>query len=825
MSDQALAGLRVLEHTDFIGGAWCGHLMAGLGAQVVKVEPLGQGDRSRSYGPFPGDRANPERSGLYIYLNTGKKSITLDIDSTGGKERLEELLGEVDCFIVDMKPSSLAERGLTYERLQAMNLGLIMVSITPFGLKSPYAEYQAYDLNIAAAGGLCTAGWQDREPLGPPGHSVSYQAGVGGAIGAMLALLARKRIRRGQLIDLAAIDVAAACQTARGGAVHAFLREQRQMLRTGPRTIGRYPYGIFDCKDGYISAIALQDDTWQRALELIGGGEVPEWYRNDPRFTDRLKVGREYADEVDKLWEPWRLQHSKEEIFSMCQEQRIPWTPIYNAEEVLSHEHLRARDFFVKVNVPGYGEVEMPGSPFRLSETPWRVADVAPKLGQHDGEVLWEGGRRKDKGFATLSESGHVRPGSLAARHSAQDVTAELPLNKIRVVDFGLVRAGPVLAHYFADMGAEVIKVESRRHLDAMRLSPENTARHSEMDPFFHDFNRGKLSITLDLSHPEAPGLVKKLVSKSDLATENFAPGVLGKYGLSYDDLKSVNPGLIMITMPTAGQTGPLKDIRAFGPTLASLTGLDYLVGYPHERVLGRIPLNLDDNNAMYAFFAGLAALRHREETGQGQHIDVAQWETAVATLGAEAIFEYTISGRILGPHGNQERNMGPHNLYPCTGDDQWISIAVSTEEEWRSLCKAMGNPAWAQTEYFSSMEGRMAHQEELDQHLAVWTHQYDRWELTDLLQRHRVAAVPALDIGDRVFSPHYEARDLYFQYEHPITGMDWLVGTPWKLSETPARVARPAPMLGQHNEYVFGELLGLSKTDINRLADRKVIY
>lgn len=392
------------------------------------------------------------------------------------------------------------------------------------------------------------------------------------------------------------------------------------------------------------------------------------------------------------------------------------------------------------------------------------------------------------------------------------------PLEGIRVVDFGWVYAGPVLGHLLADMGAEVFRVETRKRIDSLRLTPENSSRDPEKDHQFHDVNRNKLGITLDIDTPDGVKLTKELIGVSDMLVENFGPKVLPGRGLGYEDLRKVNPALIMVSLPAAGRWGPLSHIRTYGPTLASLTGLDSLMGYPGERVLGRSAVDLDPNSAVHAFFAALAALHYRAKTGRGQYIEVPQWETSVASLASEAILQYAFTGSVMDTHGNREPHMAPHNLYPCQGDDEWIAIAVATEEEWRGLCQAMGGPAWARDSRFADMASRLDHQEELDQLLGQWTSQQDKTDLMHHLQRHGVAATSALHIGERLFDPHFEARGLYLQQQHPVTGQDWLVGSPWKLSETPFRIERPSPMMGQHNDYVFGQLLGLPAQELQRL-------
>lgn len=224
-----------------------------------------------------------------------------------------------------------------------------------------------------------------------------------------------------------------------------------------------------------------------------------------------------------------------------------------------------------------------------------------------------------------------------------------------------------------------------------------------------------------------------------------------------------------------------------------------------------------DFNAAVHAAFAILAALYHRKRTGKGQYVDMAQLETLISTMG-EAMMEYTMNGEVLGTQGNQHPTMAPHGNYPCRGEDKWVSIAVNTEEEWKGFCEAMGNPPWTFQEKFADKYKRLQNRSELDSLVSQWTLNHTHYEVTDLLQRAGAAAAPLLDTEERFFDPHFQKRRVYLEVEHPATGMDWVAGIPWKLSETPGEIRCPSPLLGQHNRYVFGELLGMSEEEISRI-------
>jgi benzylsuccinate CoA-transferase BbsF subunit len=398
------------------------------------------------------------------------------------------------------------------------------------------------------------------------------------------------------------------------------------------------------------------------------------------------------------------------------------------------------------------------------------------------------------------------------------------PLSGYRVVDFSWVWAGPLLGELLADMGAEVIKVETNKRLDSARLTPGRSTVGPETDFVFHSMNRNKMGITVDMTDPRGAKLIRELISISDVALDNFSPMGLKKLNLEYAELSQANPQLVMISLPAAGQHGPLSNIVTYAPSLGALCGYSSIIGYPGERVLGEQTPYLDVTSSIHGAFAVLSALYYRERTGKGQYIDMAQIEVGASVIG-EAFMEYFMNGRVLGTMGNRSPTMAPHNNYPCLGEDRWVSIAVDTEEEWRSFCAALGNPPWVKQKRFSDKFNRQRNLEELDRLVSAWTINLSNYEVMDILQKAGVAATPCLDLMERFSDPHYAERGTHLQVEHPATGIDIIAGIPFKLSGTPGEVRRPAPMLGQHNNYVFRELLGRTESEIAQLVEEKVIY
>ena len=379
-------GLRIIELGNFITAPYCSKLFADLGAEVIKVEKPGTGDEARSNGPFPGDKPHPEKSGLFIYLNGNKMGITLNLETATGKDIFRRLICESDILIENNPPGFLEGLGLSYETLSRLNPKMIVISITPFGQSGPYKDYKAYSINCAAGGGESNCiGEPSREPLAPPLSLGGYQAGVMAAGASMVALFAREKEGKGQHVDISEAEVWAKMHTSL--MVHNFVFGGKKRTRTGHRTLGFYPYTVLPCKDGYVSLIAVLGTQWKKFLEIVGGGRIPDWYANEPKFSDRWVNSLKYADELDGFLKPWLMSHTREEIFSQCQEKRIPFAPVRTVDEVVNSNDLKERNFFVETKHPCAGKTKYPGPPFKLSSMPLKLSGHAPLLGQHNEKI------------------------------------------------------------------------------------------------------------------------------------------------------------------------------------------------------------------------------------------------------------------------------------------------------------------------------------------------------------------------------------------------------------------------------------------------------
>ena len=377
MTFSLLQGLRVVELGESISAPYCAKLLADMGAEVVKIERPGVGDQSREYGPFLNDQPHHERSGMFLYLNTNKRGVTLDLETPTGQEILSRMLGNSDVFVHNLHPMEMYRLGVNYENLRVHNGQLVMASITPFGLTGPYRDYKAYDINLAAAGGICEGlGSPGREPLTFGTPEVGYFAGMAAASSIVIALLAGG----GQHIDIAEVEAMAGIYN--GPEALMAVYQWRVTRRTGHHALDfPYPNCILRCKDGYTFVGSPEGRQWRKLLEIMGD---PEWAK-DPRFRNRTVMNNEHADEVDGYVEEWLMQHTKAELLALALEHRVPLAPVRGFDEVRNDESLA--DQFIAIERPDTGPISFPGPPYKLAGQEPGLPRPAPLLGQHNPDI------------------------------------------------------------------------------------------------------------------------------------------------------------------------------------------------------------------------------------------------------------------------------------------------------------------------------------------------------------------------------------------------------------------------------------------------------
>ena len=751
--------------------AYAGKLFADLGAEITRV------DLADAQNADAGNGKDSRADALALYLNAGKNSVAVDPRSDAGRAALSRLFAQARVLL---HAATDRARGaeLSPEAIAAQFPELIVVSVTAFGLAGDARAWAADDLTLQAYGGISLGiGLPGRPPLKLPGDQSAFQSGLAAAIAAAAALFAE----RGVVIDVSAADVWASFYTGVDVALAHFKRHKKH--RAGHRVLGQpYPRTLFRCKDGYFAIQCGESRHWQSFLRMIGREELA----TDPMFANRFRANDEHGDACDARIEPWFSSRTKDEILQQCLEHRIPGAPVYDIREVVQHPHLKQRGYFVPL-AADHRNVLVPGHPFA--------------------------------GLTAGSQSGHhTAPQPKRAAGVAADPAR--PFAGLRVVDFGWVWAGAVPGHILADLGAEVIKVESASPLDYMRQGRPivGTQKDPEQNPMFQNVNRGKLSLRIKLDHPQARVVLKDLIAASDVVIENFSPGVMDKFGLGYAELSRVRPDLVMCSMSAVGQNGPLRGIRTYATMIASLAGLDSLVGYPGGRVLGSQSSYADPNASLHATFGILAALWRRRQTGKGAYIDLSQWEAAVNVMG-EQVADYGLHQRVPGP-GALPPGKAPHGNYPAAGADRWIAISVASDRQWRALQSALGDPEWMSSATFATAAGRHAHRADLDARLALETARHPADTLASALMTAGVPAAALLDASDIAANAHFRSRELFETVEHPVLGRLPVYRLPWQVNGAPIAIARRAPLLGEHNGHTLQSVLGYPGARIEALTE-----
>jgi crotonobetainyl-CoA:carnitine CoA-transferase CaiB-like acyl-CoA transferase len=389
-------------------------------------------------------------------------------------------------------------------------------------------------------------------------------------------------------------------------------------------------------------------------------------------------------------------------------------------------------------------------------------------------------------------------------------------LNGIRVLDFSRVLAGPYATRILGDFGAEVIKVQSRKTA---------TGSDDNNGAYFNTWNRNKRSITLDMSYPAAREIALQLAAISDVVVENFSSRVMPQWGLSYEKLAEVNEDLIMVSMSGMGQTGPWKNFVAFGPTVQSLGGLTYLTSYSEDAPIGLGYSYADAVAGLYCTIAILAALEHRDQTGLGQYIDLSEYE-AVCTLIGPALLHTVVNQEEIHPQGSQSPDIpaAPYGCYRCIGEDRWCVIAVFDEAEWQALCNVAGHTEWAQDQRFSTLARRKERSQALDALIQEWTSKNTAEAVMQLLQESGVHAGVVQNAQDLANDPQLQARGFFVHLDHPVLGKTVSDGTPIKMESGSLADWKRAPLLGEDNEYVYLELLGLTESEFRSYVKMGII-
>ena len=394
------------------------------------------------------------------------------------------------------------------------------------------------------------------------------------------------------------------------------------------------------------------------------------------------------------------------------------------------------------------------------------------------------------------------------------------PLAGVRVADFSVHAAGPFAGMLLAVLGADVIKVESAARLDITRRPH---AMYGKPPSSFEQVNASKRSVTLNLKEPRALELAYDLARISDIVLENFRPGVMARLGLGYPQLREIKPDIIMVSLSSNGQTGPEARYAGYAPMFAALGGLGHITGYPDGPPV-ELRHAMDHTGGMMAAFAAVAALCAHRCHHTGQRADVAVRDIATAFMG-HTLMDTAMNGRDAARAGNRADDMSPHGVFPCAGEDAWVTIAVSGDEEWSALKQAMGSPAWADADDYGDGFQRWQNQDSLEQRLSQWTKAHTADEITERLQAAGVAAFPSLSPDRLLADPHLADRNAFPRASHADRGAQRAVAPPWRFSATPAAALRWTPELGEHNREVFCGLLGMDEAELAALQAARIVW
>ncbi len=800
-----LSGISVVECGAGVAASFATKLMADLGADVIKIESP-EGDWTRRYGPFPGNQPDPEKSGLFIYLNANKRGVTLDLTRPSDRDAMHSLVAQADLLVHNVAPSRRESHGLTSAKLGADFPHLIIAAISPFGESGPYRDWNAYELNVVNAGGWAflspgASEFPELPPLKAFGHQGDYQGGLHACFAALAAYFHRLDSGKGQVIEVSQQECIAGLLEM--NLMH-YTYAGRETSRLGTRVIA--PWKIMETADGFVLAVCVEEDQWRRLVEFMGD---PEW-AHEEIFQDRLARGRN-ADALCALMQEWVSGWKTQDLYHEAQRRRIPFAAVNEMKDLYANAHLAERGFLVELNQPGLGSIKMPGAPSKYAGG-WSLRTPAPRLGQHNAELLDE------------EKSARVSPSPLS--RVAGRVRREFPLSGIRVLDFTWAWAGPFCTMQLAHMGAEVIRIETEKRGCVTRGLPPfaDDVAGPNRAGYYNQYNQGKRSITMDLSKPEAIQTALEMARHCDVVADNFAAGVMDRLGLGYEKIRAQRPDIVMLSMSGYGQTGPLKSYVSYGPPAAATAGFFALSGYAGHGP-SEVGISYADPNAgIFGAVAVMMALLHRKLTGRGQFIDQSQLETALALL-PEGLLEYAMNGTQPGRTGNRHRWMAPHNCYKAMGDDdKWVSIAVGAEDEWRALCQVIGQASLADDPRFHDASARKQNEDALDEIITQWTSTSDRWEVTRELQRVGVAAFPAMSNKDLATNEHLKDRGFLVQMEHPVVGRRIHTGIPWTMSGTPCQIRHAAPLRGADTDSVLKGLLGYSADKIRALRDSGVL-
>jgi crotonobetainyl-CoA:carnitine CoA-transferase CaiB-like acyl-CoA transferase len=849
-SAQLLEGMRVLDLTDD-RGLLCGKLLADMGADVILVEPPG-GNPARNLGPFYQDCPGPDTSLYWWSYNTNKRSIVLDLHHSDGRALFRRLAANADVVVESFAPGTLDALGLGYASLRQLNPRLILTSITPFGQTGPYKDYRSPDIVSMAMGGFMhLTGNHGEAPLRVGLPQAALHAAAEAAAATLVAYYERGHSGLGQHVDVSeqTCVVGTLMNATPYPALHGEDIGRQGIYNT---SLGGKRRLVYPCQDGYLSFLAIGGVMGAHAMHELTAWMAsenmapPVMYEIDWDTWDVVATmqagaeGQKQIDAVEAAVGAFFMTHTKLELYEGSIARRILLAPISDMRDIMESPQLEDRDYFVSLNHEDVdATVRYPGAFAKCTATPLQITRRAPHLGEHSREIYVGELGLPPQELVTLQELGvisQVRESTVASlpRVTVSEPapppapsapTPRQPFEGLRVVDFTWYGVGPITIKYLADYGAEVIKIESHARPDLIRWAPpwKDATPDLDMSQFFANYNTNKTGMTLDLNRPEARHIARELVKTADLVSESFSPRAMRTWGLDYATLRDLKPDLVMFSTCQQGQTGPHAGFVGTGNLLAAVCGFYQITGYEGGEPVPIYGAYTDFIVPRLAITAVIAALDHRHRTGEGQYIDLSQYEASLHFL-SPLLLDYEVNGRIAGRRGNRDTQAAPHGAYRCCGDDRWCVIAVCSDAHWQAFCDVLGHPHWTRQAEFTTCLQRLRHAAALDAHVEAWTTTRDAADVTRTLQAAGVPAGMVYRCSDLYDDPQLRHRGYFIDLEHAAMGRVTYDGLQHHLSRTPA-VLRPAPVMGQHNDYVLKDILGMSDAEVERLIEAEVIY
>ncbi len=788
------SNLKVLDFSADFAGSYCSKLLSDFGASVKKIVYEGREDRSASYGPFINDLGDPKSSAMFHYMNHNKKVVSV----AKGAQTIEQLLLSADLLIEDFSSEDFNFFGLDLENIRQLNPNILICSLTPFGRDTEWVEKPWSDLTIQALTGMCSVnGEQGKAPLKEPGTESEFITGANAFVASIAALINRDVTGVSQEVNVSILkSVLHSYSPYLLAALHT--RNPRQQQSQGLH------FGLIPCKDGYVSLSVRHEPTWEHMWLFFGDPEFSE----NPKFDTAAKR-RSNEDELSEILLPILAQYSRNDLLHGLSPLRILVGTANSVSDLLEDEHLKTRNAFVRYKSEGKSW-QMPGPPFQMSLTPWKFEPLPTSANFQ----IWEQPLKVTHKASRTLDTPNKTNG---------------PLSGMRGIVLTQAWAGAYSTQLLSDLGMEIIQVESVTRIDPWRggVPPRLAGLYPNSNPgdnpwnrnaLYNGVNRGKKAITLDLAHSEAKDVFMELVSISDVVVENFSGRVISNLGLGYESLRSVNPSIVMVRMPTYGTSGPYSNYPGNGGTTEPVSGMSFLMGYHGGPPINSGIMHTDAYSGVLACGATITALRERLISGVGQEVDISQQEASM-TLLAEYIMEGSISGESPGRQGNTNRDYAPQGCY-LSKDSYWIAISVKTERQWKSFCDSLRLYELASDEDYSTKDFRKMNSVQLDQEISK---NVANWIASEVVKKLQAESVPCEIIStllEAAENDDFHRMELFEEIFHSKSGNFYYPVPPWDFENNSRKPQKPAPTLGEHSEEIFSSLNGWPESEITRFKN-----